>query len=97
MSEKEDKVRELVNDLGRIIYIQKHSPESWDNLVPEIKESWLEVARRYFKRHPELAVVDREAELPEILKIYVPVSTGICAQEDMQRTMLKAGWVKEVL
>jgi len=66
---------------------------TWEEEGLKLKELKEEIIAEQILSIPELAIVDREAKLPE--KEFVS-SNENCRYKEAQRDMLKAGWVKEV-
>jgi len=95
MSKGRDKVKEEIdNRLRGFIISYNQAEDSYQQLL--IVEKY----RNYILSIPELAVVDRNAELPDNPFTYphpmVRVSEQRAAYMRAQQDMLKAGWVKEV-
>jgi len=87
MTEIRDKVRE------RVATIIRYSLKNLILISDDDKEKLLQSADEILSI-PELAIVDREAKLPEVEGKYGSMTATSC--RNAQIDMLNAGWVKEI-
>lgn len=105
MSEIRNKIKEYFKESKRTIIA--HSRDESMSLTE--KRENIELEEDHFIDQilsiPELAVVDREAELPKIIEQKPKLGTiaetlylkqEVKLQKKAQQDMLKAGWVKEI-